>query len=50
MRTPLIAGNFKMFKTVAESVSYVNDLRVLIKDVKGVDVDRSAVHGRFRRC
>ena len=27
MRTPLIAGNFKMFKTVAETVSYVNDLR-----------------------
>jgi triosephosphate isomerase (TIM) len=38
MRIPLIAGNFKMFKTVAETVSYVNDLRVLIKDVKGVDV------------
>ena len=38
MRTPLIAGNFKMFKTVAETVSYVNDLRVLIKHVKGVDV------------
>jgi triosephosphate isomerase len=38
MRRPLIAGNFKMFKTVAETVSYVNDLRVLIKDVKGVDV------------
>src|SRR6187402_1450376 len=27
-----------MFKTVAETVSYVNDLRVLIKDVKNVDV------------
>jgi len=38
MRTPLIAGNFKMFKTVSETVSYVNDLRVLIKDIKGVDV------------
>lgn len=38
MRTPLIAGNFKMFKTVAETVSYVNDLRVLIKDIKGVDI------------
>jgi triosephosphate isomerase len=38
MRTPLIAGNFKMFKTVAETVSYVNDLRALIKDVRGVDV------------
>jgi triosephosphate isomerase len=38
MRKPLIAGNFKMFKTVVETVSYVNDLRILIKDVKGVDV------------
>ncbi|HYB93515.1 MAG TPA: triose-phosphate isomerase [Vicinamibacterales bacterium] len=38
MRTSLIAGNFKMFKTVAETVSYVNELRVLIKDVRGVDV------------
>jgi len=38
MRKPLIAGNFKMFKTVAETVSYVNDLRVLIKDVTAVDV------------
>jgi triosephosphate isomerase len=38
MRTPLIAGNFKMFKTVAETVSYVKDLRALVKDLKGVDV------------
>jgi triosephosphate isomerase len=38
MRTPLIAGNFKMFKTVAETVSYVNELRALIKDVRGVEV------------
>jgi len=38
MRKPLIAGNFKMFKTVAETVSYVNQLRVLIKDVTTVDV------------
>ena len=33
MREPLIAGNFKMFKTVAETVAYVRDLRVLVKDV-----------------
>lgn len=38
MRTPLIAGNFKMFKTVTETVAYVNELRVLINDVHGVDV------------
>jgi triosephosphate isomerase len=38
MRRPLIAGNFKMFKTVAETVSYVDDLRALIKDVTHADV------------
>ena len=38
MRKPLIAGNFKMFKTVAETVAYVNELRALIKDTRGVDV------------
>ena len=38
MRKPLIAGNFKMFKTVAETVSYVRDLRVLVKDVTNVDI------------
>ena len=39
MRTPLIAGNFKMFKTVAETVSYVNDLRTLITGARLVGVD-----------
>ena len=38
MRTPLIAGNFKMFKTAAETVAYVNELRVLVSNVRGVDV------------
>jgi triosephosphate isomerase len=38
VRKPLIAGNFKMFKTAAETVSYVNDLRSLIKDVNNVDI------------
>ena len=38
MRTPLIAGNFKMFKTVAETVAYVNELRSLVKDAGNVDI------------
>jgi triosephosphate isomerase (TIM) len=38
MRKPLIAGNFKMFKTIAETVSYISDLRALITDVKDVDI------------
>ena len=36
MRTPLVAGNFKMFKTAAETVSYVNELRALITEAHGV--------------
>ncbi len=38
VRKPFIAGNFKMFKTVAETVSYVNELRALIRDVRNVDI------------
>lgn len=38
MRKPLIAGNFKMFKTVVETVAYINELRGLSKDVAAVDI------------
>jgi triosephosphate isomerase len=38
MRTPLIAGNFKMYKTVAETVAYVAELRELLKGTWGVDI------------
>jgi triosephosphate isomerase len=38
MRTSLLAGNFKMFKTIAETVSYARELRSLVKDVRGVDI------------
>jgi triosephosphate isomerase len=38
MRTPLIAGNWKMHKTVDETVKYVKELRLLIKDAAGVEV------------
>ena len=38
MRTPLVAGNFKMFKTVAETVSYVHELRSLVTDISNVDI------------
>ena len=38
MRTPLIAGNFKMYKTVAETLSYVGELRSLVRDVPSVDI------------
>ena len=38
MRTPFIAGNWKMFKTVHETTVYVKELRGLIKDVNDVTV------------
>jgi triosephosphate isomerase len=38
MRQPLIAGNWKMFKTVRESVTFVTDLRERVRDITGVDV------------
>ena len=38
MRIPLIAGNWKMYKTVADTVKYVKELRGLVKDIDGVEV------------
>ncbi len=38
MRQPLIAGNWKMFKTVHEAVVHVKELRSVVKDVKGVEI------------
>ena len=38
MRTPLIAGNWKMYKTVDETVKYVKELRLLVKDSHGVEI------------
>jgi triosephosphate isomerase len=37
-RTPFIAGNWKMFKTVAEAAAFVTDLAAAVKSVKGVQV------------
>ena len=50
MRTPFIARNWKMYKTVDEAVKYVKEFRVLAKDVDGVEiVAGSAVHGSLLR-
>ena len=38
MRQPFIAGNWKMFKTVHEAVVHVKELRLLVKDLRGVDI------------
>jgi triosephosphate isomerase len=36
MRTPFIAGNWKMFKTVQEAVLFAKELRSLVKDLTDV--------------
>jgi triosephosphate isomerase len=38
MRIPLIAGNWKMFKTVHEAVVFVKELRPLVKDIADVEI------------
>ena len=38
MRKPLIAGNWKMFKTVRETVAHVTELSAAVRDVTDVDV------------
>jgi triosephosphate isomerase len=38
MRTPLIAGNWKMFKTVQESVAFVAELHSALPDIAAIDV------------
>jgi triosephosphate isomerase len=38
MRVPLIAGNWKMFKTVNEGVVFAKEFRSLVKDVTGVEI------------
>jgi triosephosphate isomerase len=38
MRVPFIAGNWKMYKTVAETVKYVEEFRALVKDIEGVEI------------
>jgi triosephosphate isomerase len=38
MRTPFIAGNWKMFKTVRQTVAFVTDLRSAVRDASGVQI------------
>jgi triosephosphate isomerase len=38
MRRALVAGNWKMFKTVHETAMYVKELRALVRDVRSADV------------
>src|SRR5512139_1916574 len=38
MRLPFVAANWKMFKTVQESVFYIKELRTLVKDVADAEI------------
>ncbi len=38
MRRPLVAANWKMFKTVHEAIVYIKELRMLAKDVHDVEI------------
>jgi triosephosphate isomerase len=38
MKIPFICGNWKMYKTVAETVKYVKEFRSLVKDFTGVEI------------
>jgi triosephosphate isomerase len=38
MRIPFIAGNWKMFKTVKEAVYFVKELKLVVKDMSGVEI------------
>ncbi len=38
MRTPFIAANWKMFKTVHEAVVFIKELRPIVKDVDVVEI------------
>jgi triosephosphate isomerase len=38
MGTPFIAGNWKMFKTVRQTVAFVTDLRAAVADIAGVEI------------
>ena len=38
MRTPFIAANWKMYKTVHEAVVFVKEFRSLVKDVTAVEI------------
>src|SRR5450759_4808328 len=38
MRTPVIAGNWKLFKTIAEATAMVNELKPLVARTAGVEI------------
>jgi triosephosphate isomerase len=49
MRVPVIAGNWKLFKTVEESVALINELKPLVADTRGVEIVVSPVFTALSR-
>jgi triosephosphate isomerase len=49
MRTPFIAGNWKMFKTVSEAIVFAKELKSVVKEVTDVEIvlapPFTAIHG-----
>jgi triosephosphate isomerase len=54
IRTPFLAANWKMYKTVQEAVAYAKELRSLVKPLVGVEVvvapPFTALHGVAEAC
>jgi triosephosphate isomerase len=54
LRTPFLAANWKMYKTVSEAVVYAKELKSLVKDLAGVEVvlapPFTALHGVAEAC
>ena len=54
MRSPFIAGNWKMFKTVHDAVVYAKEFRILVKDIADVEIVIApvftAVHAVAEAC
>lgn len=49
MRIPVIAGNWKLFKTIGESVALVNELKPLVANNQGVEIVVSPVFTALSR-
>src|SRR5215510_13326834 len=51
MKMPFICGNWKMYKTVADTVKYVKEFRSLVKDIADVEIvlapPFTALHAAF---
>src|SRR5262245_44858179 len=51
MKMPFICGNWKMYKTVADTVKYVKEFRSLVKDIADVEIvlapTFTALHAAF---